>query len=339
MKVAAPCFALGVWIASALLGAQDPPASPATAQEPAPAGPVPGAASPSSPAENSGANAAPGAGSGAPDAPTRAAVDPVLPPDPKEAEADRIAAEAVAGAKGAAALTADEKLAVLKEALGANADEALAYQALDEDVVQLRETLEAMIGQGEDTQKSLEGVPGFDDDLERIGIAREIADEIRDLYPQVQSLRGKLMLLDAQTGTSGADFKPVQAASPEPDASGVDSRAVATPAPLGPRPRSAQPKVEATLCFHAGDVDGALQILTKLPAGELGPREVFVLGSCFVAKRRFAEARKALAPLIDDDRNPTLQEAARRQVSRMNLIEAGLVGLDPLVIAVEENKR
>lgn len=318
MKITAPFFALGVWIASVTIGTDDPPAAPT------PAGPAPAPTrARETPAES----------------PGRAVVDPVLPPDPKEAEADRIAAEAVAETPTAASLSSEEKISILKDALGANADEALAYQALDEDVAQLRETLEAMIGKGEDTQRTLEGVPGFDDDLERIGIAREIADEIRELYPQVQTLRGKLLLLDAQTGTSGADFKPIEAVSPELVELPSSVPAVSLPTKLEPRPRTVLPMLEAELCFHAGDVEGALAILQKTPAGELGARGIYVLGSCLVAKRRFAEAKKVLAPLLEDPASSTLREAASRQMSRMKLIEAGLVGLDPLVIAVEENKR
>lgn len=331
MKIAVPFFALGVWIASATFSRDDvkpaPASPPAATSETAPA--VPNPSTPPATEESS---------------TTREAVTPVLPPDPREVEADRIAAEAVAGTQSAASLSKEERMALLRDALGAGAAEELAFETLDVDVTQLRETLEAMIGNGpDDTKPTLLRVAGFEDELERIGIASEIADEIRALYPQVQALRGELLMRDLQTGQLRSDFTPVSTTSAAPSEStstgdGTTHESKLAPV-LGPRPRTNQPKYEAELCFHAGDIDGALQILSRLPAGEFSPRETFIHGSCLVAKRRFAEARQLLDVLAADDRSPTLAEAARRQLSRMNLIEAGLVGIDPLVKAVEDNKR
>jgi hypothetical protein len=257
VKIAVPFFALGAWIASATLTREEvkpaPVSPPAASSEPAPA-----VANPSTPSSNAEAET------------TREAVTPVLPPDPREVEADRIAAEAVAGTESAASLSREERMALLRDALGADAAEKLAFETLDVDVMQLRETLEAMIGNGpDDTKPTLLRVPGFEDELERIGIAAEIADEIRALYPQVQALRGELLMRDLQTGQLRSDFTAVSttnATHSESPSSGEDAAHGGKVAPvLGPRPRTNQPKFEAELCFHAGDVDGALEILSQMP--------------------------------------------------------------------------
>jgi hypothetical protein len=260
---------------------------------------------------------------------TPPAVPPAVPPTPEATPVAPIAVDG-AGEAGAVvpsdiAMPADPVRPLLEATLGEGNAELSALDVLDRDVERLRRTLESLVGKGQDTRSSLEDIPNFDAELEGVGIASDLASEIRDLYPEVQSLRGELMLLDLRTKRSTAEFHAVGSEVAPPEAP-------PTPEPLArPLPRSPFPEIEALLHFRAGDREATQAILGVLPSGELRPETRFALGSSLVAARRFEEARDVLAPLVEDEGRATLAAAARRQLVRMDMIESGVVGLDPLL--------
>ena len=235
---------------------------------------------------------------------------------------------------------------LVQEILGTGSDDMSAIDVLARDVERLRKELNATVGQGADTKSALLEIEGYDKELESLGIHGDLANEIRSLYPEVQSLRGELMLLDLRTQKSETSFRPLNA----PDAATSDE--VATPSVEGGKngveatrveraglPRTDFPKLEAMLHFAKGDRVGSAEILSHLPDGELDPSARFALGSSYVAERRFTEARAVLKSLIEDRTRPVLAAAAQRQMRRMEMIESGLVDVDPLTKQIQEDAK
>lgn len=235
---------------------------------------------------------------------------------------------------------------LVQEILGSGSEDISAIDVLARDVERLRKELNATVGQGADTKSALLEIEGYDKELESLGIHGDLANEIRSLYPEVQSLRGELMLLDLRTQKSETSFKPLTAGdagateeAANPNAEAPQSGVEATRIERAGLPRTDFPKLEAMLHFAKGDRVGSAEILSHLPDGELDPSARFALGSSYVAERRFTEARAVLKSLIEDQSRPVLAAAAQRQMKRMEMIEAGLVDVDPLTKQIQEDAK
>ncbi len=251
-------------------------------------------------------------------------------------EAARIVAEATSGLESQTPLSDQEMKALLRDVLGGADSDVSALDVLEKQVLQERLELNALIGQGPDAKSLLDKIPGFNDELEKIGIPADIAEQIRNLSAKVIELHGEKSLRD------WTKYEEIgKKSEPEGFKSITDPSATAEAAPPPPktRPRSSLPKLEAALLFQSGNADEALEILSKLPEGDLAAQDRFILGSCLVAKRQFEQAAAVLKPLAESKDSDMLAQAAKRQLKRMEMIEAGLVGLDPLEKARVENQK
>lgn len=212
-------------------------------------------------------------------------------------------------------------------------------RALESEVTGLRGTLQGLVTEGGMGVELLDDVDALEIQLRELGVTDERAEQIQSLSNEVSALRARLRLMELRAPTeTNLVVEPKEGLDPLKDLT-VDETEVLLKKLLAERGgeaanekkrRSLYPSREAILAFKQGDLEGVIEVLSGFGLHEIQLDALYVYGCALIETRRFADARKVFERVRSFEQRATLKICAERQLTRMDHLQNGVIGPDPL---------